>query len=143
MQEDNFKTLTDKEYQTQRLLEKEDYTGIRASAYIDAYDYAGVNAEKSLVEDYNNLKTSYTDMFSWSGYRYQAMYEINPHLHQYGGAWRKTAEGWYIPEGWIFPMGDNRDNSRDGRYFGPVKLEDVLGKASFIYWPLNRIRLLN
>ena len=37
------------------------------------------------------------------------------------------------------PLGDNRDNSKDGRYFGPVSLDNVLGKAMFKYWPINRI----
>jgi signal peptidase I len=36
-------------------------------------------------------------------------------------------------------MGDNRDNSHDARYFGPVRLEKVLGKALFRYWPLYRL----
>jgi signal peptidase I len=49
------------------------------------------------------------------------------------------AEGYYVPEGRLFPMGDNRDNSHDARYFGPVRLEKVLGKGLFKYWPLYRI----
>ena len=140
--ESDFKALSDKTYETRRLLDADDYPGFRASAVLDAYDYAGIEADSGYQRDNDAIKTRYTDSFSWSGYRYKAMYQINPHLHQYGGAWRKSFTGWYIPEGWIFPMGDNRDNSRDGRYFGPVSLEKVLGKASFIYWPLNRIRLI-
>lgn len=54
--------------------------------------------------------------------------------HDLALAWN----GWYIPEGYILPLGDNRDNSRDGRYFGPVSQEKVLGRAMIIYWPLNR-----
>ena len=138
--EDQFKPLVNKNYNTSRLITADNYPAMRASAFIDAAGYADISANDSWQQEYSTLATNYTDMYSWSNYRYQAMYEINPHLHQYGGAWRKGENGWYIPEGWIFPMGDNRDNSRDGRYFGPVSLEKVLGKASFIYWPLNRIR---
>jgi len=47
--------------------------------------------------------------------------------------------GWYVPEGRVFPMGDNRDNSRDGRYFGPVRVSRVLGKGMVIYWPYWRM----
>jgi signal peptidase I len=47
--------------------------------------------------------------------------------------------GWYVPEGRVLPLGDNRDNSNDGRYFGPVKLSKVLGSGSVIYWPLGRM----
>ena len=142
MKESVFKELVEKDYITNRLIPQENYTGFRASAFIDAAGYAGIKANPEWRRESDTINTPYTDMYSWGGYRYQAMYEINPHLHQYGGAWRKTDNGWYIPEGWVFPMGDNRDNSRDGRYFGPVSLEKVLGKASFIYWPINRIRII-
>lgn len=46
--------------------------------------------------------------------------------------------GWYVPPDRIFPMGDNRDNSRDARWFGAVAERDVLGRAMFKYWPIGR-----
>lgn len=48
-----------------------------------------------------------------------------------------------VPEGMIWVMGDNRTNSQDSRYFGPVDTDAVTGRAMFIYWPLNDFGFLN
>jgi len=39
-----------------------------------------------------------------------------------------------IPEGAVLLLGDNRDNSKDGRVLGPVPMENLRGRALRIFW---------
>lgn len=47
-----------------------------------------------------------------------------------------------IPEGYYLPLGDNRPYSRDGREFGPVPRQSIVGKAWVRYWPLNKLGIV-
>lgn len=43
----------------------------------------------------------------------------------------------HIPPGTFFVMGDNRGNSKDSRFIGPIPKENIVGKALLIFWPLE------
>ena len=42
-----------------------------------------------------------------------------------------------VPEGYVFAMGDNRNNSLDSRSIGLIPVENIIGKAIFRILPLN------
>jgi len=47
-----------------------------------------------------------------------------------------------VPEGKFFMLGDNRENSRDSRYWGFVDYSQLRGKALFIYWSWDKEHML-
>jgi signal peptidase I len=44
-----------------------------------------------------------------------------------------------VPEGEVLVLGDNRSNSQDGRVFGTIPVDSIVGRAFVIMWPPSRI----
>ena len=119
-----------------RLMEAGQYPALRAAGQAVAWSELGLTiperlrnplAEASALRSYDNL--------AYEAARLETLRNAMPQERRYASLLARYRLGWYVPEGRIFPLGDNRDSSRDGRYFGPVRVAKVLGKGSLIYWP--------
>lgn len=47
-----------------------------------------------------------------------------------------------VPEGTVFVMGDNRPNSEDSRMIGYVSVDEIVGRADLIFWPIKDFKLV-
>ena len=78
-------------------------------------------ADKQVAGDGQPLREPYTQ-------------HTHPNIRPAGLDFRANYGPYTGPTGTLFMMGDNRDNSNDSRYWGPVDLDLVKGRAMFLYW---------
>jgi signal peptidase I len=67
--------------------------------------------------------------------RLEVIRGANPHERGLSRSLARLTQGIYVPESRVLPLGDNRDNSKDGRSFGTVRTSKILGKALLICFP--------
>ena len=64
--------------------------------------------------------------------------------HQRGagrGTRSNLAHPYHIPANEYFVMGDNRNDSCDSRYWGPIKQSLIVGKVEVRVWPISALRI--
>jgi signal peptidase I len=126
-----------------RLMRQDQYPALIAAGRIAAWTDRGYFPSENLIEQSSLLgNINYPDFLTHEKARLETLRKASPHESRYTMLHARYNLGWYVPEGRVFPLGDSRDNSRDGRFFGPVRVSRVLGKGMIIYWPFLRIGMI-
>jgi signal peptidase I len=109
--------------------------GLAPPAHLQPYD------ELYLSYNYNQHRVEVTNQTTKS----RARFMLNPHRSSDLSAYYRQYYGIYVPHGYVLPLGDNRDNSLDGRFFGVVEQRNILGRALWRFlplWPQNRFGIV-
>jgi signal peptidase I len=122
-----------------RMVDSGDYPALEAEGRLKGWEDLRLDPPEELQAAAAMSAFRYPDNFAIAEAHLEFTRAAFPQDSRYRSRLARQKLGWYIPEGYVFPLGDNRDNSRDGRYFGPVKKSRVLGKGAFIFWPAPRI----
>lgn len=128
-------------------IEDRAYTWYNAMGRINGLSSKGVttgNVPRHLVSDYQALDESVTfyDYYSYNKETEVGRMMADPTDMACRGVWAKYQIGIYVPQGHVLPLGDNRDNSQDGRYFGPIDAKNINGRVVLRVWPLGRLSSL-
>ncbi len=122
------------------------YPAIKAYGSLLAYQEADLSAAAPsfLVQQYRPLAeyTALMDYYEVQKAQSKTSHQINPAdigARLQAGRYER---GIYVPTGYVLPLGDNRDNSQDGRYFGPVPFKKIIGSVKFRFWPLKRLGIV-
>lgn len=122
------------------------YDALKSVARIEAYNEKDLSYPKYLVEEYKKMaggEYDYKfDLYEYNRAYYDELNTIDPSDMTIRAGLGKYRAGIYVPDGSVLPLGDNRDNSQDGRYFGPVSEDDVNGRVIARFWPITRIGVL-
>jgi signal peptidase I len=107
----------------------------------------GVPGDHILVKEAsvktNDGRTTQAYAVFRNGVQLQEPYIKEPMESPAGSAIYGVNKELVLGPGQLFVMGDNRNDSNDSRYWGTLDKDRVIGKANFIFFPFNRIRILH
>ena len=80
----------------------------------------------------NSVNPAFERIYSFRG-------NYRGYCHLPGSEYLRTGdETFTVPQDCYFMLGDNSENSKDSRFWGIVPRENLVGRASFVWWPFSR-----
>lgn len=151
--ETEFQKMTGITYHVQRLVNPETINHNRGKSAYRAYQLALTTSSyppnMTPPAEFINLEKIYEDFSDSNLYdvgehaaRYtylKTLYELMPYDKNAKEQFLREDLGYYVAPNRFLPLGDNRDNSRDGRYFGTIPIDNVLGYSLWRFYPFNRL----
>ncbi|HLW22686.1 MAG TPA: signal peptidase I, partial [Sphaerochaetaceae bacterium] len=123
------------------------YPGFEAYGALLAYQEKQLSnlAPRHLIQAYQRVANyqGVVDYYAVDQAKTRVLHQLDPQDLRLRSDASRYKQGIYVPHGYVLPLGDNRDNSHDGRYFGPVPHESVIGQVRFRFWPFGRMGMVN
>ncbi|ACH92994.1 Signal peptidase I [Borrelia duttonii CR2A] len=140
IEEDIYKSSLGYNFTVKKNVEEVDYKVYDNLAMFIALNQLNVNLEN--VSDFSFFNLREIDRFEIERLEYRYLVAFMPYVDYYMEKAIMRDYGIYVPYGYVLPVGDNRDNSYDGRFFGVIDKKKILGRAFFMYFPFSRIGLI-
>ncbi|ASQ28868.1 signal peptidase I [Borrelia miyamotoi] len=140
IEEDSYKASLGYNFTIKKSIQDADYKVYDNLAMFIALNQLSVNLEN--MSDFSFFNVREVDRFEVERLEYRYLVTFMPYVDYYMERAIMRDYGMYVPYGYVLPIGDNRDNSYDGRFFGVIDKNKILGKALFMYFPISRIGLI-
>ncbi|AGT27036.1 signal peptidase I [Borrelia miyamotoi] len=140
IEEDSYKASLGYNFSIKKSIQDADYKVYDNLAMFIALNQLSVNLEN--MSDFSFFNVREVDRFEIERLEYRYLVTFMPYVDYYMERAIMRDYGMYVPYGYVLPIGDNRDNSYDGRFFGVIDKNKILGKALFMYFPISRIGLI-
>ena len=121
-----------------RKIAENQYQALEAIGKSRACLNLGIMPPEELSEKADSYRAAAPDSLAWERAFHLFQRGAEPQDSRYRSLYIRQ-QSIYVPVGRILPLGDNRDASHDGRFFGTVKVSEILGRGAFKYWPLSRL----
>ncbi|AYE36712.1 signal peptidase I [Borrelia turcica IST7] len=140
VEEESYKASLGYNFTSKKLVEEEDYKIYDNLAMFIALKQLNLNLEN--MPDFSFFNVRVIDRFEVERLEYRYLVAFMPYVDYYMEKAIMREYGLYVPYGYVLPIGDNRDNSHDGRFFGVINKNKILGRTFFLHFPFSRMGFL-